>query len=49
MRDFDFKIRKDGTKYVIWLEDLDYIVLTEKQVKEFQAKFDSMVKEETNR
>jgi len=44
MRDFEYKTNKNGTKFVIWLEDLDVIVLTERQVKEFQGKFDSMEK-----
>lgn len=44
MREFKFKTTENGTKIVVWQEDLDVIVLTEREVKEFQTNFDSMEK-----
>tara|TARA_R110002020_G_scaffold287205_1_gene502694 strand:- start:307 stop:459 length:153 start_codon:yes stop_codon:yes gene_type:complete len=42
MSDVEFKVNDNGDKYVVWMEDLDIIVLYESDIREFQSEFDKM-------
>ena len=48
MKDFEYKTDSNGSKYVVWMEDLDIIVLSEGQVKEFIIEFKAMEREKSN-
>jgi hypothetical protein len=42
MRDLEFYTRDDGTKCVSFFEDLDVVIITERDVRHFQSRFDKM-------
>lgn len=45
VRDIEFYTRDDGTKCVSFFCDLDIVILTEDDIREFQSEFDKMDKE----
>ena len=42
MRDLEFYTSDDGTKCVSFYEDLDVVIITERDVRYFQSEFDKM-------
>ena len=45
VRDEEFYKRDDGTKCVSFYEDLDVVIITERDVRYFQSEFDKLDKE----